>query len=325
MKGSSLLSSVHGSFKFFSASLPSLDLVPTPSRRCFLCSVALAIGISLLASGRLAIAGNLFVTDGFSNDIYEFTPSGTRTTFASVTDPFGLAFNSGGNLFVSAEPITGVIYAFTPNGTRSTFATGLSHPEGLAFNSSGNLFEASSGNIYEFTPNGTQSTFATGLQNPAGLVFDSSGNLFAADYGSGNIYEFTSNGTRSTFATGLQNPAGLAFNSSGGLFEADYGSGNIYEFTPNGTRSTFATGLNSPLYGPMWLAFDSSDDLFLASSSGEIYEFTPSGTQSTFATGLHPEGLTFAPTPEPSTFTLLAVGTIGIAVYAWRRRRQRSS
>ena len=81
--------------------------------------------------------------------------------------PFGLAFNTSGDLFVSNYgPST--IYEFTPNGTRSTFASGLSGPLGLAFDSSGNLFEADSGsgNIYEYTPNGTRSTFASGLNGP---------------------------------------------------------------------------------------------------------------------------------------------------------------
>jgi glucose/arabinose dehydrogenase len=65
------------------------------------------------------------------------------------------------------------IYEITPGGVQSTFASGLDDPEGLAFNSAGDLFEADadSGNIYEFTPDGTQSTFASGLAFPRGLAF----------------------------------------------------------------------------------------------------------------------------------------------------------
>ena len=76
----------------------------------------------------------------------------------------GLAFDSAGNLF-EADVNSGNIYEFTPDGTRSTFASGLNGPFGLAFDSAGNLFEADevSGNIYEFTPGGTRSTFASGL------------------------------------------------------------------------------------------------------------------------------------------------------------------
>ena len=84
---------------------------------------------------------------------------------------------------------TGNIYEFTPGGVQSTFASGLNYPAGLAFNSAGNLFVADigSGNIYEFTPGGVQSTFASGLNTPEGLAFNSAGNLFVADHGTGNI------------------------------------------------------------------------------------------------------------------------------------------
>src|SRR6266446_5109061 len=122
-----------------------------------------------------------------------------------------LTYASPGDLFES-DFGSGNIYEFTPGGTRSTFASGLNGPLGLAFDSAGNLFEADdgSGNIYEFTPGGTRSTFASGL-NPHGLAFNSAGNLFEADFGSGNIYEFTPGGTRSTFASGLNAPTFLAF------------------------------------------------------------------------------------------------------------------
>ena len=67
----------------------------------------------------------------------------------------------------------GSIYEFTPGGVKSTFASGLAFPTGLAFNSAGDLFAADldTGNIYEFTPGGIQSTFATGLYGPTGLAF----------------------------------------------------------------------------------------------------------------------------------------------------------
>ena len=84
------------------------------------------------------------------------------------------------NLFVS-DMTSGNIYEFTPSGVQTTFATGLGYPAGLAFNSAGDLFAAddASGNIYEFT-NGVATemgTFASGL-SPNGLTFDSAGNLF---------------------------------------------------------------------------------------------------------------------------------------------------
>jgi hypothetical protein len=75
----------------------------------------------------------LFVSDKDSNSIYEFTPGGAQSTFASgLNGPCGLAFDSAGNLF-EADEYSGNIYEFTPGGTRSTFASGLDHPTGLIF------------------------------------------------------------------------------------------------------------------------------------------------------------------------------------------------
>ena len=55
-----------------------------------------------------------------------------KSIFASgVVYPWGLAFNSAGDLFEA--DYSGHIYEFTPGGVQSTFASGLNDPIGLAF------------------------------------------------------------------------------------------------------------------------------------------------------------------------------------------------
>jgi hypothetical protein len=272
--------------------------------------VAAVFILSVAAQRTYASPGDLCASDS-SGNIYEFTPGGTRTTFASgLNQPFGLVFDSAGNLF-EADQSSGNIYEFTPGGTRTTFASGLISPAGLAFDSAGNLFEADEGSasIIKITPGGIQSIFASGLTAPAGLAFDSAGNLFVTDLSSGIIFKFTPGGTRSIFASELNSPLGLAFDHAGNLFEADQLSGNIFEFTPGGTRSTFASGLSAPA----GLAFDSAGNLFVTDpGSGNIYKFTSGGTRSTFASGLGPIFLAFEPTPLATLgniSTRLEVGT----------------
>ena len=214
-----------------------------------------------------------------------------QSTFASgLSSPFGLAFNSAGNLYVS-DAGSDTIYKFTPNAMQSTFAAlPNATPYGVTFNSAGNLFVAASGGdagngtIYEYTPLGVQSTFATsGLDRPYDLAFDNAGDLFAANNdGTGAINEYNSLGVLvNTFYTPSSGAFGLAFDSAGNLYVSDAGS-KIYKYTPGGVlMETFAAGL----FGPNYMAFQ--------------------------------------PVPEPSAFGLLAFGFTALLVR--RRCKKRSS
>lgn len=285
---------------------------------------AIFVGAVLLLS-TAAQAQDLFVADEGGN-IYEFTPGGVRSTFASgFNNPFGLAFDRAGNLFV-ANLYGNSISEITPGGATSIFASGLNNPTDLAFDSAGNLFVSDwgTGNIYKFTPGGARSTFASLSSKPEGLAFDSAGNLYVANQ-QGVIYDtitkITPLGVQSTFAVGLNSPDGLAFDRVGDLFVANQGGNTITKITPTGATSTFASGLHNP----QALAFDNAGDLFVSDlNSGNIYEFTPDGAaKSTFASGLPAaEGLAFQgvalPVPEPSALGLLAVSITALLI---RRRK----
>jgi glucose/arabinose dehydrogenase len=224
----------------------------------------------------------LFEADFGSGNIYEYTPSGVRTTFASgLTLVADLSFNSAGNLFETSHTSSGGnanIYEYSPSGAQSTFASGLYTPQGLAFNSAGNLFVGDGNSIYEYTPSGVQSTFVSGLY-AVGLAFNSAGNLFVSDFTGGNIYEYTPSGMRSTFATGLVNPAAITFDNADDLYVAGSSGSGYYldEITPSGVQSTFASGVNDP------------------------------------------EGLAFQPVPEPSALALQSVGSAALLILHRRR------
>jgi len=81
-----------------------------------------------------------------------------------LSGPEALAFSSAGDLFVG-DAGSGNIYKFTPDGVKSIFASGLNDPFALAFDSAGNLYEADygSGNIYKFMPGGVQSTYSSNV------------------------------------------------------------------------------------------------------------------------------------------------------------------
>jgi hypothetical protein len=114
-----------------------------------------------------------------ANTIEKFSPTGLDLgTFATgLNTPFGLAFDTYGNLFASNAG-NNTIVKITPAGSKSTFANaskGLSNPQGLAFDSAGNLYVANAGNntIEMFTTTGAHSIFADasdGLSNPSSIA-----------------------------------------------------------------------------------------------------------------------------------------------------------
>jgi hypothetical protein len=75
---------------------------------------------------------------------------------------------------------------------------------------------------------------------------------------------------------------------SGGILGGANGNGLILEYTPSGTQITYAAGHAVGLNSPRGLAFDSTGNLFVASTTvgatdqGNLLKFTPGGTQSNF-------------------------------------------
>jgi sugar lactone lactonase YvrE len=164
-------------------------------------------GLAFDKSGNLFTAGDYI--DEFAPNGQHARFADMRNMLAT-----GLAFDKAGNLFVS-EYGGGKIYKFTPSGTRSLFASGLQGPEGLTFDKAGNLYEADSisGHIYKFSADGTPTPFASGLARPFGLACDDAGDLFVTERTTGILREFKANGTQSTIATGLTLPSFIAYQS----------------------------------------------------------------------------------------------------------------
>jgi DNA-binding beta-propeller fold protein YncE len=270
-----------------------------------------------------------------SHAILEFTPDGTRSTYASgLAHPRGLAFDSVGNLF-AAEILNrddidlGRVLKFNLRNKVSTVGSAAHFTfEGLATDMAGNAYVMVSddnsptvaGTIFKFTPDGERIIFGsvpgtTGDNEPQpswGLAFDSAGYLYAADGGAQTIYKFAPNGLRTVFVGPSAfdpsvYPVGLAFDSYGNLFVSTNalsnfsGNDTILKFTRSGMKSIFATGLSFP----RGLAFDSSGYLFVAevnqpelNQPGDILKFPPGGGPPTVFASFsigRPEFLTFGP------------------------------
>jgi len=287
--------------------------------------LALGAGLAAVLAPVTAHAHNLYVTVVQPGEIFEYTPSGVQSTYATgLSAPRGLAFDSIGNLF-AAETVfvdhiqIGRVLKYNLHNKISTVGSAVQlFFEEVATDIAGNAYvmgvdDTGAGTIFKFTPSGERIVFGSVPGTPNadqanwGLAFDSAGNLYAADGSAQTIYKFAPNGARtvfvgpSAFATGVY-PVGLAFDSTGNLFVStncfcDPGSDTILKFTPTGVESTFATGLTNP----RGLAFDSLGNLFVAESNdfpdGDILEFPPGGGSPTvFASFLNrPQFLTFGP------------------------------
>ena len=169
-------------------------------------------------------AGNLFVANpvpNFPGEILKFTPDGqghfTPSVFANsssyLAQPYDLAFDSGGNLYVTNfDSNSNSIAKFTPLGAGSIFAqsANIYQPTGLAIDGSDNIFVASFNHdaIWKYGSDGSDlGAFAQDNPNspqflnaPIGLAFDSVGNLYAADRQSNTIEKFDQFGSHSAFA-----------------------------------------------------------------------------------------------------------------------------
>jgi len=164
---------------------------------------------------------NLFVGALRQNVVLEFFSTDeiifTENTFAGISNPETMVFDSSGNLFVSNGKANS-IKKIAPLGVKTTFATDLD-VDGMAVDAFGNLFvsrksessNASDGVILKFTPDGKSSVFVSNISHPKGLAFDSLGNLYLAYPDHNSILKFTRDGSRTTFASGIGHPYRLAF------------------------------------------------------------------------------------------------------------------
>jgi hypothetical protein len=151
--------------------------------------------------------GNLWVADEGNNRVLEFTCTATSScvndknaalvlgqadfthstsahTQNGMSNPFGLGFDSGGNLWVADESNNRVL-EFTCTATSSC--------------ANGNDADLVLGEP-DFTTN-TPATTQNGMSTPSGVGFDLHANLWVADFVNNRVLEFTSSTTATVTAT----------------------------------------------------------------------------------------------------------------------------
>jgi sugar lactone lactonase YvrE len=242
-------------------------------------------GVALDSAGNIYIAdfvNNLvrkvaastgIITTVAGNGTYGFSGDGGRATSAELNQPYGVAADAAGNIYIAdsgnsrireVSASTGIITTVAGNGLYGSSVDGglatnasLSTPFGVAVDSVGNIYIADTNSCKI-----RKVTASTGIiTNVAGIAFSCS---------------YSGDGGPATSAT-LNYPYAVAVNSSGNIYIADTnnerirevnaGTGIISTVAGNGTIGNGGDGgpaTSSPLNQPEGVAVDNSGNIYFA-------------------------------------------------------------
>lgn len=232
---------------------------------------------------------NLLVSDGISSAEDSVSIQAIYlaklmvSTLAAANGAYYATLGPDGNLYVSGYS-THVIYKVTPAGVVTTFAgTGVA-----------GYLDDKAGNAQ--------------FRNPSGLAFDGSGNLFIADFGNHCVRKINTSNVVSTFAgvtqagyadaTGSQAQfngiSGLVIDSKNTIYVSETINLRIRKITPQAVVTTFAgsgkpgltdaIGVQAQFRGPVSLAIDGTDNIYVADATNHcIRKISPSAQVSTIA------------------------------------------
>jgi trimeric autotransporter adhesin len=300
-------------------------------------SAATAAKISGPTGVAVDAAGNVYIADQSNRRVRKVDGAGIITTFAGngtaghggdggpataaeLYMPYGLALDSGGNLYIS-DWGSNVVRKVNTAGIISTVA--------------GN-------DTAGYAGDGGAATAAE-LHSPGGLAIDTSGNLYIAEYANFRVRKVNAMGVISTFAgtgtagfSGDGGPAtaaqltgltGVAVDASQNVYISDTGnrirkidaSGTITTFAGNGLAGEAGDGglaTSAEIYYPCGVATDLFGDVYIADyGNNRIREVGACNTASPLANGVPTTSYAIFPNPGNGRFNISCNRGYGRAVH----------
>lgn len=261
-------------------------------------------------------AGNMYVADRFNGRVIKINSSGRMQTDAyrtvgNLERPTAVTMDAAGNLLV-ADEARGTVQYFSPGGSqmksvnmrgkstdlRAAGKSDQTAPAGVAVDSLGNLYVSDQANnqIQKFDNQGQLLKTIGGkgsepgsFMGPRGLAMDAQDNLYVADEYNSRIQKFDSSGALvsvssnkalgTTISQGL-GPMSLAVDSKGNIWVAAHTNFSVYKLDPDYgiivRLETFGRR-DGELAGPVTVAVDASDNVYILDRSRRIQKFSPKG------------------------------------------------
>jgi sugar lactone lactonase YvrE len=166
--------------------------------------------------------------------------------YAALADPFGVALDASGNLWVT-DTGHNRVEELSPTG-RPLASFGwqrLDQPEGIAVDPAGNIWVADTGQdrVIEFSPHGLVLAVVGGtgagdgqFDSPTALTVAPNGNVYVADQNNNRVEVLSPTGAYLS-SVSVATPDGVAIDSAGNLWVSSpsYADGNaVDEFAPSG-------------------------------------------------------------------------------------------
>jgi DNA-binding beta-propeller fold protein YncE len=224
-------------------------------------------------------------------------PVAGELPFTGLNNPYGVAVDTAGNLYVTDSGNNRVLKLAAGSNTQSVLPfTGLHNPAGVAVDAAGNLYVTDANtDAYNDTNAITSTNYAnsqvlklaagsntqsvlpfTDLHIPLSVAVDAAGNLYVTDANKsidGRVLKLAAgSNTQSVLPfTGLDFPAGVAVDSAGTLYVVDKGAANAARGHSGSQVLKLAAGSNTqsvlPFTGldrPTGVAVDAAGTLYVA-------------------------------------------------------------